>query len=293
MVEVPKGTGGAQLVLRDVPSTARVTLTSPSGRELADADLFVPPQHDRALRVITLTNPDAPIEAGQWLVDVSPPPERYQVTSRFSPELEEGEIGVFDLRFVLAANCLADSAATQAALERALRGLGPTLFVSHLELGEVVFEERRVSPCSVPPAWLGVLRDFATDRQEFVFVVTNQLESGELYGYAPIGGTLSEPSSLFGAGALSDEGLSAGNLTPSAVILHELGHWAGLQHSVESEGSIDARQEVRCDGEGSPRPGDCWPGKYNVMFWAPTSPGVTAPQVRQLRRGLATRRSQP
>lgn len=292
---VPEGTGGAQVVLADLPPAPSVTFTSPSGRAVPATALFVAPLFDEQQRLgaFTLTRPDEVVEPGRWSVRVDGDEATLRAT-RFSPELGADQWGLFDARFILPPNCLVDPAAAQLTVQAALDGLRATLAAHHLQLGEVVFEQREVNPCSL---FWGADPSLATDAPEVVFIVTNQLEREDLGGFAPVGGTVGVGGSPFGVGALSLEALKLPNVTPSSVVLHELGHWAGLRHSIEADGAVDVLPDtLECapwddaNHDGRVNKDECWPASANFMFWASFGLGASEAQSLQLRRALTLRR---
>ncbi len=298
---VPRDTAGAQVSLAGLPASSTVELISPSGRRLASGDVFVTASEGalkaRPLRALTLTNPFELIEAGDWEVEVSPP-STFTVSTRFSPLVSEGEFGVIDLRFILAMNCLADVATTRARVERYVQRSALVLYLSRLQTGEVHIEEQEVTPCSLTRE-VTSLKEFATASPEAVFVVTNALETtknGDLSGWAPIAGTMGVAATELGVGTLAEWALE-GDGYPSNILVHELGHWAGLHHSIESDGVEDTLEDtpscapwIDGNGNGVTDAADCGlEATYNFMFWGPRAGATSDAQAKQLQRALTSR----
>lgn len=127
--------------------------------------------------------------------------------------------------------------------------------------------------------------------------------SAHVFFVRSIDGALGIASGIPGPHAMPGNGASgvaiAVDLTPDeqlpTVIVHEIGHFMGLFHTSEIDGSVsepltdtpECRADRDADGDGLLLPMECaGAGVNNVMFWAGQSTDLTPQQGEIMRRAL-------
>ncbi|HEY8426818.1 MAG TPA: hypothetical protein VIL20_00525, partial [Sandaracinaceae bacterium] len=108
------------------------------------------------------------------------------------------------------------------------------------------------------------------------------------------------PHAMYGTGA-SGVAIATDAIPPPmlpGVIVHEIGHFMGLFHSSEFDGTVsdpfpdtpECRADRDANGDGFVAPEECFDaGAENLMFWAGTGTSLSPQQGELMRRALFVR----
>jgi hypothetical protein len=156
--------------------------------------------------------------------------------------------------------------------------------------------EGSAGPMAVPPELAPLYRLSAGARRPSVHVFFVRM----IDGAAGIASGIPGPHAVPGTGA---SGVAiAVDVIPDAILglvmVHEIGHYMGLFHTSELDGSVndplsdtgECRLPRDTNGDGFLAPDECrGTGAENVMFWAGEAPSLSAQQGTIMRRALFVR----
>lgn len=222
---------------------------------------------------ISLSRPFEDVASGIWTIDAPDAGAPLFVELIAAPPSSDSPPPL-NLRFVIARGCVDDEPALRAELERAADFL-PFAFGSKVSSGRLTIESvSLIIDCSLEELWLRT-EWLSRPEREFTFVVTGQKFVSGLGGVAPIGVVSGRANAPLSMGMLRVPPDRTGHKLIT-LIMHELGHMAGLRHSVEADGSSDQLDDTPpCadpgdpNGNGSADDTECGVDAFaNFMFWA-------------------------
>ena len=319
-VLVPEGTGSVALTVRG--NGARLVVASvvqaPSGLVVWDQAGGVEanrthPEHE-PYTLLLPSQPGVVLEAGVWrvgLVTDAPDGVDLEVTASFVPMREAGTLNL-NLIFVGVDGLNATQAQERPAFQKLLRDVEAVYQTAGVSFGEVAYLEvegddaKRFRVTSVATgeleALLALAADYPAERLNLFFVA--DLE-GDAAGYSLFGQSGAVPGPATGVSSGVVVSLAALELEPETiqvVMAHEMGHFLGLYHTTERNGTALRADGIvgfdpLCDTPSCPDPADANGNRIlssrecqardggNLMFGLaePTSRGLTAEQARVLR----------
>ncbi len=242
----------------------------------------------RKARALELVTPFADLTPGTWTLEVPKLTVPIDVEVMLPAARADGP-ATFDLHFVLDTDCISDLDGVQKTLELAASDVSSWLVPEpDLVIGPIRVERQRLGITCDMNAFPLIAPRFDTGKRELTFLVTSggisiATDTGEETGYIGIAsipafaaadggfpfvtGELSVPDAAYPVGILAQ------------TIAHEVGHFLGLRHVVERDGTPDDLDDTQpCadpsdpDHSGTADYWECGLASGNLMFWQSGSP---------------------
>jgi hypothetical protein len=237
----------------------------------------------------TLTRPFADVPTGTWSIDAPDAGGAFEVTVVTAAEAMERP--PVNLRFLILNGCVDDEPELLVDLDDFATSLQIDLGLQ-VSRGRVSIE-RIDTPvgCTEEDSLLRFTAPLVRAEREFTFLITGQPLASGLGGQAPIGAVTGRSGALLSMGIVSLP-LQRTDFGTRRIILHELGHLAGLRHTVEASGATDALEDTApcadasdADGNGKADQAECGiEASANFMFWSTRGVGVSPSQLDVLLR---------